>query len=84
MFELALRRNQTGFVKLFLDNDFSLTDVFRNKHILPSLYTNNMSEVQLYIDLFTNCYFTFLFSIMILIQSLLIHYEESMKISFNH
>lgn len=45
MFELALSRNQTEFVKLFLDNDFSLTDVFRNQHILPSLYMNSTSEV---------------------------------------
>jgi predicted DNA-binding protein YlxM (UPF0122 family) len=45
MFELALKRNQTEFVKLFLDHDFSLTEVFRNKDILPSLYMNSTREV---------------------------------------
>lgn len=45
MFVLALSRNQTEFVKLFLDNDFSLTDVFRNKDILPSLYMTSTSGV---------------------------------------
>ncbi|CAF1256388.1 unnamed protein product [Adineta steineri] len=44
MFELALSRNQTEFVKLFLDHDFSLTDVFRNNGKLPLLYMNTMEE----------------------------------------
>jgi hypothetical protein len=45
MFEVALRRNQTEFVKLFLDHDFPLTDVFRNKDILPSLYMASINAV---------------------------------------
>jgi predicted DNA-binding protein YlxM (UPF0122 family) len=45
MFELALKRNQTEFVKLFLEHDFSLTEVFRNKDILPSLYMNSTRQV---------------------------------------
>ena len=47
MFELALKRNQTEFVKLFLDHDFSLTGAFRNKELLPSLYFSSISKVQL-------------------------------------
>jgi hypothetical protein len=46
MFELALSRNQTEFVKLLLDHDFSLTDAFRNSEKLPLLYMNTMDEVQ--------------------------------------
>jgi hypothetical protein len=63
MFELALRRNQTQFVKLFFDHDFSLIKAFENKKILPSLYINTINEVSIY--LFNNSYFICLFSVMI-------------------
>lgn len=46
MFEEALERNLIDFVKLFLDHDFSLTDVFRNDEKLPLLYANTMKEVR--------------------------------------
>ena len=46
MFELALTRVQTDFVKLFLEHDFSLTEVFRNKQLLPSLYMSSLKEVR--------------------------------------
>jgi hypothetical protein len=42
---LALDRNQLSFVKLFLDHDFSLTDLFRNHEKLLALYVNHMKEV---------------------------------------
>ncbi|CAF1369223.1 unnamed protein product, partial [Rotaria sordida] len=44
LFELALNRSQTEFVKLFLDHDFSLTDLFRNNNKLALLYKNSMKE----------------------------------------
>ncbi|CAF0789998.1 unnamed protein product [Adineta ricciae] len=44
MFEEALQRNQIEFVKLFLDHDFSLTDVFRNNDKLPLLYEHTLDE----------------------------------------
>ena len=45
MFEEALQRNQIEFVKLFLDHDFSLTDVFRDNDKLPLLYEHTLDEV---------------------------------------
>jgi hypothetical protein len=45
MFELALTRDQTDFVKLFLDHDFSLTNVFRNHEKLLYLYLSAKNEV---------------------------------------
>ena len=45
MFEVALQRNQIEFVKLFLDHDLSLSDVFRDAAKLPSLYQINIEEV---------------------------------------
>lgn len=47
MFELALSRVQTDFVKLFLEHDFSLTKIFRNRQLLPSLYMRSVKEVRL-------------------------------------
>ncbi|CAF1439584.1 unnamed protein product [Rotaria sp. Silwood1] len=44
LFELALNRSQTAFVKLFLDHDFSLTDLFRNNDKLSLLYKSSMSK----------------------------------------
>ncbi|CAM4802278.1 unnamed protein product [Rotaria magnacalcarata] len=44
LFEIALSRSQTDFVKLFLDHDFSLTDLFRDKTKLPLLYVNSMQD----------------------------------------
>ncbi|CAF3941979.1 unnamed protein product [Rotaria sp. Silwood2] len=44
LFEIALNRNQTEFVKLFLDHDFSLTDLFRNHDKFLLLYQNSMKE----------------------------------------
>ncbi|CAF4817676.1 unnamed protein product [Rotaria sp. Silwood1] len=44
LFEIALIRSQIEFVKLFLDHDFSLTDLFRNNDKLSSLYKNSMSK----------------------------------------
>lgn len=46
MFELALTRVQTDFVKLFLEHDFPLTGIFRNRQLLPSLYMRSIKEVQ--------------------------------------
>jgi hypothetical protein len=42
---MALQRNQIEFVKLFLDHDLSLSDVFRNAEKLPSLYQQNLDQV---------------------------------------
>ena len=44
LFTLALDRNQTAFVKLFLDHDFSLTDLFRNNEKLLNLYMNDIKN----------------------------------------
>jgi hypothetical protein len=44
LFSLALDRNQLGFVKLFLDHDFSLTDLFRNNEKLLTLYINEIND----------------------------------------
>jgi hypothetical protein len=46
LFSYALDRNQTQFVKLFLDHDFSLTDLFGNNDKLLTLYMNGMKEVR--------------------------------------
>ena len=48
LFLLALERNQVEFVKLFLDHDFSLTDLFRNKDKLLALYMNEVNKRTLY------------------------------------
>lgn len=45
MFELALTRDQTDFVKLFLNHDFSLTNVFKNHEKLLYLYLDIKREV---------------------------------------
>ncbi|CAF2946088.1 unnamed protein product [Rotaria sp. Silwood2] len=50
LFLLALKRNQIEFVKLFLDHDFSLTDLFRNKNEFLRLYMMDKKET----DDFTN------------------------------
>ncbi|CAF3534340.1 unnamed protein product [Rotaria sp. Silwood1] len=44
LFELALIRNQIEFVKLFLDHDFSLTDLFRDHNKLSLLYNSTISS----------------------------------------
>ncbi|CAF4435607.1 unnamed protein product [Rotaria sp. Silwood2] len=44
LFEIALNRNQTEFVKLFLDHDFSLTDLFQNHDKFLLLYQNSMTQ----------------------------------------
>ncbi|CAF0985618.1 unnamed protein product, partial [Rotaria sordida] len=44
LFLLALIRNQTAFVKLFLDHDFSLTDLFRDVDKLLTLYNHEKKE----------------------------------------
>ncbi|CAF4102270.1 unnamed protein product, partial [Rotaria magnacalcarata] len=42
LFEKALNRKQTDFVKLFLDHDFPLTNIFGNQSKLLLLYENSM------------------------------------------
>ena len=46
MFIKALLRDQIEFVKLFLDNDFSLMAVFDNEEVLQSLYDNDTNGVR--------------------------------------
>jgi len=45
LFLLALNRGQLEFVKLFLDNDFSVSNAFRNRQALPLLYLRAMKQV---------------------------------------
>lgn len=45
LFTLALDRNQISFVKLFLDHDFSLTDLFRKNDKLLGLYMSDIKGV---------------------------------------
>lgn len=45
MFLVALKRNQIEFVKLFLDNDLSLTEAFRNDPNLENLYQETQDKV---------------------------------------
>ncbi|CAF3840513.1 unnamed protein product [Adineta steineri] len=52
LFTLALNNDQIAFVKLFLDHDFSLTDLFRNHDKFITLYTNDQNET----DNFRNNY----------------------------
>jgi len=44
LFLNALERNQVPFVKLFLDRDFSLTEVFRNNDTLFELYRRSLKD----------------------------------------
>ncbi|CAM4760304.1 unnamed protein product [Rotaria magnacalcarata] len=44
LFEKALNRKQTDFVKLFLDHDFPLTNLYRDQSKLLSLYKNSMEN----------------------------------------
>ncbi|CAF0905041.1 unnamed protein product [Rotaria sordida] len=44
LFLLALVRNQTAFVELFLEHDFSLTDLFRDVDKLLTLYNYEKKE----------------------------------------
>lgn len=46
LFTLALDRNQISFVKLFLDHDFSLTDLFRKNDKLLGLYMSDIKGVK--------------------------------------
>ncbi|CAF1106758.1 unnamed protein product, partial [Didymodactylos carnosus] len=43
LFSIALERNQTEFVQLFLDHDFSLTDLFHDNSNLLNLYIKLIS-----------------------------------------
>ncbi|CAF3539975.1 unnamed protein product [Rotaria socialis] len=45
LFLTALKNNQTEFVKLFLDHDFSLTDLFRDTAQLLALYPTELVEI---------------------------------------
>ena len=45
LFTTALLNNQIKFVKLFLDHDFSLTDLFRHEDKLLELYNKGMVTV---------------------------------------
>jgi hypothetical protein len=47
LFLAALERNQVAFVKLFLDHDFSLTDLFRHNDKLLLLYLRVLQEVSI-------------------------------------
>ncbi|CAF1410497.1 unnamed protein product, partial [Rotaria sordida] len=44
LFLLALERNQIEFIKLFLDHDCSLTNIFRNSYELANLYMVHKKE----------------------------------------
>ncbi|CAF3978895.1 unnamed protein product [Rotaria magnacalcarata] len=44
LFEKALNRKQTDFVKLFLDHDFPLTNLYRDQKKLFSLYESSMEK----------------------------------------
>ncbi|CAF5153890.1 unnamed protein product, partial [Rotaria sp. Silwood1] len=45
LFVLALERNQIEFIKLFLEHDFSLTNLFGNSYELANLYMFPKKEV---------------------------------------